>query len=151
MLGVWALINYAKYRVDFASALHDLEQPGPNTSAYARLMNAQNSGIMLTMVGSMGFMIAGFGLFEYFQAHPRLGEMSRTISRAANDIGHFACVFIVTLLTYACAGHFMYAYSYPQDFGTFFSSVIAMVRMICLLYTSPSPRDATLSRMPSSA
>ena len=130
MLGVWALINYAKYRVDFASALHDLEQPGPNTSAYARLMNAQNSGIMLTMVGSMGFMIAGFGLFEYFQAHPRLGEMSRTISRAANDIGHFACVFIVTLLTYACAGHFMYAYSYPQDFGTFFSSVIAMVRMI---------------------
>ena len=25
------------------------------------------------------------------------------------------------------------------------------VRSICLLYTSPSPRDATLSRMPSSA
>ena len=25
------------------------------------------------------------------------------------------------------------------------------IRMICLLYTSPSPRDATLSRMPSSA
>ena len=24
-------------------------------------------------------------------------------------------------------------------------------RIICLLYTSPSPRDATLSRMPSSA
>ena len=24
-------------------------------------------------------------------------------------------------------------------------------KMICLLYTSPSPRDATLSRMPSSA
>ena len=25
------------------------------------------------------------------------------------------------------------------------------IRRICLLYTSPSPRDATLSRMPSSA
>ena len=25
------------------------------------------------------------------------------------------------------------------------------LRMVCLLYTSPSPRDATLSRMPSSA
>ena len=24
-------------------------------------------------------------------------------------------------------------------------------RIVCLLYTSPSPRDATLSRMPSSA
>ena len=26
-----------------------------------------------------------------------------------------------------------------------------IVLMVCLLYTSPSPRDATLSRMPSSA
>ena len=29
--------------------------------------------------------------------------------------------------------------------------VDGIVMMICLLYTSPSPRDATLSRMPSSA
>ena len=29
--------------------------------------------------------------------------------------------------------------------------IIAMVIQVCLLYTSPSPRDATLSRMPSSA
>ena len=28
---------------------------------------------------------------------------------------------------------------------------IGHARTICLLYTSPSPRDATLSRMPSSA
>ena len=28
---------------------------------------------------------------------------------------------------------------------------MAMMALICLLYTSPSPRDATLSRMPSSA
>ena len=27
----------------------------------------------------------------------------------------------------------------------------SMLRWLCLLYTSPSPRDATLSRMPSSA
>ena len=30
-------------------------------------------------------------------------------------------------------------------------SAIAAVNTVCLLYTSPSPRDATLSRMPSSA
>jgi len=30
-------------------------------------------------------------------------------------------------------------------------AAIPGVRIICLLYTSPSPRDATLSRMPSSA
>ena len=29
--------------------------------------------------------------------------------------------------------------------------VLGGVRYFCLLYTSPSPRDATLSRMPSSA
>ena len=29
--------------------------------------------------------------------------------------------------------------------------VLSKVSLICLLYTSPSPRDATLSRMPSSA
>ena len=30
-------------------------------------------------------------------------------------------------------------------------TVISTDMMVCLLYTSPSPRDATLSRMPSSA
>ena len=34
-----------------------------------------------------------------------------------------------------------------KDFGTH----NALVNIGCLLYTSPSPRDATLSRMPSSA
>ena len=32
----------------------------------------------------------------------------------------------------------------------FLAIVLAMIN-VCLLYTSPSPRDATLSRMPSSA
>ena len=32
-----------------------------------------------------------------------------------------------------------------------FPDVSTAVEKICLLYTSPSPRDATLSRMPSSA
>ena len=32
-----------------------------------------------------------------------------------------------------------------------FSNSGNMGKLICLLYTSPSPRDATLSRMPSSA
>ena len=37
---------------------------------------------------------------------------------------------------------------YPE--GKQQSAVMALL-YICLLYTSPSPRDATLSRMPSSA
>ena len=34
---------------------------------------------------------------------------------------------------------------------SFFSGVPVEGDKVCLLYTSPSPRDATLSRMPSSA
>ena len=38
-------------------------------------------------------------------------------------------------------------------FGSFINNVRPLYpeRYVCLLYTSPSPRDATLSRMPSSA
>ena len=32
-----------------------------------------------------------------------------------------------------------------------FGKIVWVIRKDCLLYTSPSPRDATLSRMPSSA
>ena len=43
------------------------------------------------------------------------------------------------------------ASKYPSPFGDY--SVLPTNRLTsaCLLYTSPSPRDATLSRMPSSA
>ena len=35
--------------------------------------------------------------------------------------------------------------------AAFSTSVLFLVSYVCLLYTSPSPRDATLSRMPSCA
>ena len=47
-------------------------------------------------------------MFEFLADHPRLGEMTRTIHVAANDIAHFVVVFICVLMTYACVGHFMY-------------------------------------------
>ena len=39
--------------------------------------------------------------------------------------------------------------SFTDDLGA--DSLDTVELIICLLYTSPSPRDATLSRMPSSA
>ena len=56
----------------------------------------------------------------------------------------------------ACEGIFL-AFQYPVELpgvnNTYFlkSALNAQRKYSCLLYTSPSPRDATLSRMPSSA
>ena len=41
-------------------------------------------------------------------------------------------------------------YAYFMEMGTGKTKVL-IDNLACLLYTSPSPRDATLSRMPSSA
>ena len=41
--------------------------------------------------------------------------------------------------------------SIPQTFKTFLSNKLGQQIEVCLLYTSPSPRDRTRSRMPSSA
>ena len=38
-----------------------------------------------------------------------------------------------------------------QGITVFVAVVYVVINTVCLLYTSPSPRDATLSRMPSSA
>ena len=38
-----------------------------------------------------------------------------------------------------------------EEEATELTAVVDQVPVDCLLYTSPSPRDATLSRMPSSA
>ena len=40
---------------------------------------------------------------------------------------------------------------YASDAGMFLVGTVVGLYTLCLLYTSPSPRDATLSRMPSSA
>ena len=39
----------------------------------------------------------------------------------------------------------------PKENSNLFNATIGGLGLTCLLYTSPSPRDATLSRMPSSA
>ena len=41
--------------------------------------------------------------------------------------------------------------SWCLDTSLFPGDILSMENICCLLYTSPSPRDATLSRMPSSA
>ena len=54
-----------------------------------------------------------------------------------------------TFLTYALPGSLVMAESIL--IGVSLLNLFFAVWLVCLLYTSPSPRDATLSRMPSSA
>ena len=43
------------------------------------------------------------------------------------------------------------AFTHTLRFGNFYRNAVGAKSYLCLLYTSPSPRDGLLSRMPSSA
>ena len=62
------------------------------------------------------------------------------------DNGTFTSHPINTQTGQLSAAYLTHSTSVPAD-----ASLTATYRYTCLLYTSPSPRDATLSRMPSSA
>ena len=57
-----------------------------------------------------------------------------------------ACMLLSLFLTYKGILAYLIQKKLEDDFGG-----MGGTDTICLLYTSPSPRDATLSRMPSSA
>ena len=73
-------------------------------------------------------------------ALPALSEELRryVVQSVANTGGHLGASLGTIELTIALH----YVYDTPQD---------KLVWDVCLLYTSPSPRDGLLSRMPSSA
>ena len=67
------------------------------------------------------------------------------------SMAHFnPAVTIAFFITRHVKGEQLPIYFIAQAAGAFLGSIFVLF-VICLLYTSPSPRDATLSRMPSSA
>ena len=68
------------------------------------------------------------------------GKMKRIISTISSSLIFFAAIFSISTVAKS-AEFFTIGTGGPT--GVYFQT--------CLLYTSPSPRDATLSRMPSSA
>ena len=67
------------------------------------------------------------------------GEGSAIMTRLVGTFAAgFAVTLVIALLTSIEGAWLLFVYGFVQA-------------CICLLYTSPSPRDATLSRMPSSA
>ena len=78
--------------------------------------------------------------------------MDRTKNRPipSNNISVNSAFYISVFLTIAGLG-ILYTINYKTAFFAGLSVFIYTCIYTCLLYTSPSPRDATLSRMPSSA
>merc|ERR1719265_230686 len=47
-------------------------------------------------------------LFKAFAAQPRLALVTRTLSMAAIDVGHFGIVFVTIFFSYAVMGHTLF-------------------------------------------
>lgn len=75
-------------------------------------------------------MIQTFRLFKYFDFHPRLGEITHTIVRAATSLIHFMIVFLCLILAYAMVGHAMFGRAIKNQFANLSVSIISMFRMI---------------------
>ena len=70
---------------------------------------------------------------------PRLQNINITAVKVTDDIG-------IAYIYYTIIGK-----SIKKSDSRIENNILSKLSGICLLYTSPSPRDATLSRMPSSA
>ena len=79
------------------------------------------------------------------------GESSDAFKRAAVKWGIGRFLYRMAVKTFPTAIYPKNNKEYPSAKKDDPSSIIWDVNKHCLLYTSPSPRDATLSRMPSSA
>ena len=80
------------------------------------------------------------------QALPRTYRFSQIICQHFADLATLHGIILLTLEMLLEHFHQHLVHFVPLEFG-----VRTIAFWICLLYTSPSPRDATLSRMPSSA
>merc|ERR1719440_825138 len=57
-------------------------------------------------------------LFKSFNAQPRLGIVTRTLSRSANDMAHFLIVFMSIFISFAVSGTVLFGQDL-DDFATF--------------------------------
>ena len=66
-------------------------------------------------------------------------------------LAHSTWFFEQFLLVPHLEGYKIYHEDFAYLFNSYYNNAGERILRPCLLYTSPSPRDATLSRMPSSA
>ena len=104
----------------------------PALSSVGENLNATSLELQLTL----GIFLIGYGFGQLF-----FGPLSDSLGR--RPVLLFG-IYLYTIASIACA------LSTHIDF-LILNRLLQALGGCCLLYTSPSPRDATLSRMPSSA
>src|SRR5665647_2150401 len=90
--------------------------------------------------GQMGWLIGGLVVVETLFGYPGIGKLMIDAATTHDVVMLEAAVLVVAVL-----------YMLSNLLADVVVAVLSpRVRMGCLLYTSPSPRDGLLSRMPSS-
>ena len=113
--------------ISFAPTLYILSEANPLTGAFFRMFYA---------LPFLGFLIWFRGSLDSRSVNTRLIAVAAGIIFALDFVSYHSAVDWIGTGIGTLIGN---------------SQVIIVTLMSCLLYTSPSPRDATLSRMPSSA
>ena len=103
------------------------------TGERAALKAAADAGNRAVMVGALNVDGLGEAALELGKV---VGDVGHKVGKGAVDLAHHAVLVVVNAEVFAFGG------LEPEGAVAFFG---------CLLYTSPSPRDGLLSRMPSSA
>ena len=105
-------------------------------------------GVYDSPLGSVCYHVDNLAFSEFIVAPDGLKVENQT-GENGEQAGFGSTVSIDGIRTVMNDIHFAYC-EFPKNWGMVDSEGLCTVK-VCLLYTSPSPRDATLSRMPSSA
>ena len=88
-----------------------------------------------------------FRVLRIISVVPELKKIIEALITSVKRVFYVGLLLFIILYIYATIGSILFSTDIPERW----SDVGVAMITFCLLYTSPSPRDATLSRMPSSA
>ena len=133
-------------------------------SVFAARLGVQEAaaiGLVLVLLATAAYALDGFAYASEIEAGQSLGEKQfrrftdSLWAGAALSIASAAIIVLFVKLfhnqLFQTLTDFREVVTEANALMTWFTWILLALCWSCLLYTSPSPRDATLSRMPSSA
>ena len=124
------------------------QKPQSTDGGYTLYLGNQNSYMDIPVVQPYQPTVPGLDGEEYVSPYEQASGYTLT---GSNSTSLFALIFWGALGIGVFVAGFMFIPPIPLREVAILLTGLGLLVSICLLYTSPSPRDATLSRMPSSA